>query len=598
MLVLRKNKLHKEPLLILLICFVLGIFAQDYFYWSEGNVFIVLIGSFFLLSLFFLKNFYVFKFRSILLGVLFFSLGIFSHFLHSQKPELPVLKGKENITFKMTKKLNSNEKNRRYEIIGWKDKELFKSVLSYPKSERELDFNHYYKAEVYINKLEKPYRDFQFDYAKYLSRKGIYFQSYLPNSISVGERNDLSFSEKIRQKRLNILAKIDQTSLDKRSREFMKGIILADRTEMDKATVRDFRNSGMMHILAISGTHMAIIFGVILLVLNFLFPPKFRRHKIVLALLLIWSFAVFIDFGNSVVRSCVMISAYYMFVLLQRKTDLLHSMAIAGFVILAANTNQLFEVGFQLSFVAVFGIYWFNQPILKYLPQPKNKFQNFMVNIFSISMSAQLATIPLLIYYFHQYSFISVIANLVIIPFAEIVIVFSLIMVILIGLSFNFLWIENLYNVVVKGTLKLIHFFGEVDFAMNEMLPMTLLEMVLLFSVLYFLRFMIKKMSIKSFSKVLYFLLVFIALRIMLNYRATKIEEVLVHEFFKENIVSAKEGGKVTFYISQNADQEKLKQYIIEPYLTSRRTKEFVVKVLPENISTIDINGKNYNVGQ
>lgn len=598
MIVLRKNKLHKEPLLILLVCFVLGIFAQDYFYWSEGNVFIVLIGSFFLLSLFFLKNFYVFRFRSNLLGILFFSLGIFSHFLHSQKPELPVLKGKENITFKMTKKLNSNEKNRRYEIIGWKDKELFKSVLSYPKSERELDFNHYYKAEVYINKLEKPYRDFQFDYAKYLSRKGIYFQSYLPNSIGVGERNDLSFSEKIRQKRLNILAKIDQTSLDKRSREFMKGIILADRTEMDKATVRDFRNSGMMHILAISGTHMAIIFGVILLVLNFLFPPKFRRHKIVLALLLIWSFAVFIDFGNSVVRSCVMISAYYMFVLLQRKTDLLHSMAIAGFVILAANTNQLFEVGFQLSFVAVFGIYWFNQPILKYLPQPKNKFQNFMVNIFSISMSAQLATIPLLIYYFHQYSFISVIANLVIIPFAEIVIVFSLIMVILIGLSFNFLWIENLYNVVVKGTLKLIHFFGEVDFAMNEMLPMTLLEMVLLFSVLYFLRFMIKKMSIKSFSKVLYFLLVFIALRIMLNYRATKIEEVLVHEFFKENIVSAKEGGKVTFYISQNADQEKLKQYIIEPYLTSRRTKEFVVKVLPENISTIDINGKNYNVGQ
>lgn len=487
MIVLRKNKLHKEPLLILLVCFVLGIFAQDYFYWSEGNVFIVLIGSFFLLSLFFLKNFYVFRFRSILLGILFFSLGIFSHFLHSQKPELPVLKGKENITFKMTKKLNSNEKNRRYEIIGWKDKELFKSVLSYPKSERELDFNHYYKAEVYINKLEKPYRDFQFDYAKYLSRKGIYFQSYLPNSIRVGERNDLSFSEKIRQKRLNILAKIDQTSLDKRSREFMKGIILADRTEMDKATVRDFRNSGMMHILAISGTHMAIIFGVILLVLNFLFPPKFRRHKIVLALLLIWSFAVFIDFGNSVVRSCVMISAYYMFVLLQRKTDLLHSMAIAGFVILAANTNQLFEVGFQLSFVAVFGIYWFNQPILKYLPQPKNKFQNFMVNIFSISMSAQLATIPLLIYYFHQYSFISVIANLVIIPFAEIVIVFSLIMVILIGLSFNFLWIENLYNVVVKGTLKLIHFFGEVDFAMNEMLPMTLLEMVLLFSVLYFL---------------------------------------------------------------------------------------------------------------
>ena len=523
---------------------------------------------------------------------------MFSHFLHSRKPELPQLKGKEIITFKMTKKLNGNEKNRRYEIIGWKNKKPFKSVLSFPKSENELDFNHHYRAEVYVNKLEKPYRDFQFDYGKYLSRKGIYFQSYLPNSAQIEKRKDLSFTEQIRQKRLSILTKIDHTSLDKRSREFMKGIILADRTEMDKATVRDFRNSGMMHILAISGTHMAIIFGVILLVLKFFFPPKFRRHKIVIALLLIWSFAVFIDFGNSVVRSCIMISAYYMFVLLQRKTDLLHSMAIAGFVILAFDTKQLFEVGFQLSFAAVFGIYWFNQPILKYLPQPKNKFQNFMVNIFSISISAQLATLPLVIYYFHQYSFISVIANLVIIPFAEIVIVFSLVMVILTAFSFHVFWIEKLYDVMVTGTLRLIHFFAEIDFAMNEMIPMTLLEMILLFCLLYFLRFTIKKITIKSVSKVLYFILVFAALRIMLNYRATKIREILVHEFFKENIVSAKEGKKVTFYISQNADQEKLKQYIIEPYLTSRRTKEYLIKVLPENILTIQLNGKYYNVGK
>ncbi len=516
------------------------------------------------------------------------------HSWHSTKPELPDLQSKDTLNFKITKKLNSNEKNRRYEIDAWKDKDQFKSILSFPKSEPELDFEHYYRGEVYVNKIEKPYSDFQFDYGKYLSRKGIYFQSYLPNSLQDAKREDLSFGEKIRQRRLETLTKIDQTSLKKRTREFAKGIILADRTEMDQETVRDFRDSGMMHILAISGTHMAIIFGVILFILNFIFPPKYKRYKIVMALLLIWSFAVFIDFGNSVVRSCVMISTYYTFILLQRKTDLLHSLALAALLILVSNSNQLFEVGFQLSFAAVFGIYWFNQPILKYLPKPKNNFQNFMANVFSISISAQLGTLPLVIYYFHQYSPISIIANLILIPFAELVIVFSLLMVILISSSLTFSWLNYLYDEIISFTLKVIHFFASADSVMQRMIPMTLLEVLVLYVLFYFLRFAIQRFNIKNVAKVFYFLLLFVALRFMLNYKSQKLSEVFVHQFFKEEIISVKNETEVIFYTPENANQEKIKQYIIEPYLTSRRTKKFSVVIVPTEISSINIEGKQF----
>ncbi|MDP2454313.1 MULTISPECIES: ComEC/Rec2 family competence protein [unclassified Kaistella] len=586
--------MHKQPLLILFVCFVLGIFFQDYLFLSDCTIYILLTGGFLSLFITVVKSFYFYKFRPVLFGFLAFVIGVFIHSLHSQKPELPLLKGKETITFKITKKLNSNDKNRRYEIDAWKDKAYFKSVLSFPKTEKELNYLHYYKGEVYVNQIEKPYSDFQFDYGKYLSRKGIYFQSYLPNSLQFAKREDLVFSEKVKQRRLETLAKIDHTNLQKRTREFAKGIILADRTEMDQETVRDFRDSGMMHILAISGTHMAIIFGVILLILNFVFPPKYRRYKIVLALLLIWSFAVFIDFGNSVVRSCIMISAYYTFILLQRKTDLLHSMALAGFIILFLNSNQLFEVGFQLSFAAVFGIYWFNQPILKYLPQPKNKFQNFMVNVLSISLSAQLGTIPLVIYYFHQYSAVSILANLVIIPFAEIVIVFSLLIVILISLNLNFSWLNVLYDELISFTLKVIHFFADADSFMQKMIPLTLLEVLLLYLLFYFLRFAIKKITIKNVAKVTYFVLIFVSLRFMLNYRAEKLDEVLVHQFFKEKIISVKEGSAVHFYCGENSNQEKIQQYIIGPYLTSRRTKNFTLTAIPKNISNIEIRGKQY----
>ncbi|QBO58068.1 ComE operon protein 3 [Chryseobacterium salivictor] len=590
--------MHKEPLFILFVCFVLGIFFQDYFLLSDVSIYILLISSALSVSLVAVKNFYFYKIRPVLFGFLAFTIGIFMHFHHSQKPELPVLKSKETITFKIIKKLNSNEKNRRYEIDAWKDEAHFKSVLSFPKTEKDLDFKHYYKGEVYINQIEKPYNDFQFDYGKYLSRKGIYFQSYLPNSFKFAQREDLLFAEKIKQRRLETLAKIDQTAIKKRSREFAKGIILADRTEMDQETVRDFRDSGTMHILAISGTHMAIIFGVILLILNFIFPPKYRRPKILLALILIWSFAIFIDFGNSVVRSCVMISVYYTFILLQRKTDLLHSMALAGFVILLLNSNQLFEVGFQLSFAAVFGIYWFNQPILKYLPKARNKFQNFMLNILSISLSAQLGTVPLVIYYFHQYSAVSIVANLVIIPFAEIVIVFSLLMVILISLSIDFSWLNSMYDELITFTLKGIHFFGDADSLMHRMIPLTLLEVLLLYLLFYFLRFSIQKLTIKNVSMVIYFALVFVSLRAMLNYKAEKSDEVLVHQFFKEKVISVKERNSVVFYSSENADQEKIKQYIIEPYLTSRRTKNYSVVFIPRNISSAEFQKQKHEVAR
>ena len=588
--------MQKQPLLILCICFILGIFFQDYVTWKSSEIYLFLIISLFSLGLFLVKNFLFYRLRPVSLCLLFFSFGIFLHLLNSEKPKLPELKTKENVIFKITKKLNSNQKSRRYEIEAWKGNSAFKSVLSLPKSEKEFDFLHYYKAEVYINKIEKPYSDFQFDYAKYLARKDIFFQIYLPNSYQSSKREDLSIAEKIRQKRLETLVKIDASDLSKPSREFTKGIILADRTEMDKEIVQDFSKSGLVHILAISGSHMAIIFWLILLILNPVFPARLINYKIVISLLLIWSFAIFIDYGSSVVRSCVMISAYYLFILLQRKTDVLHSMALAAFAILIFDTNQVFDVGFQLSFLAVFGICWLNQPLLKYLPKPNNNFQNFLVNVISISISAQLATLPLVIYYFHQYSFISIIANLVVIPFSEILIIFALLMTFLNAFSLQFSFLNLIYDFCVSYTLKVIHFFATIEFAFYKTIPFTLLEAVVVFIIIYFLRFLIVKFNGKNMLRVAYFLLLFIVLRVVLNFKAKEIDEVLIHQYFKEKVISVKNQDKVQFIMHENLNRDKIEQYVIEPYLTSRRTKNFEVIEIAKSIDQIKIGGVKYDL--
>ena len=591
--------MNKQPLLILWICFIFGILISEKLSLSTALVNVFLSFSFLFLVFSFLKIHFFFKIKDFVLSIFFLGLGVFAHELHNKEQVLPNFPSSSEVVFTLDKKLNSNEKNKRYEVKILKVNEKSVDlglVLSVPKEEKELDFKHFYKAEIYLNKVKANAQDFGFDYQKYLGRKQIYFQGYAPNSFQVAEKENLTLSEKIKQKRLEVLQNIDQAKLSEKSKEFTKGIILADRTEMDRETVEDFSKSGLVHILAISGSHMAIIFWLILLLLKPIFPANFRNVPIVISLIFIWLFAIFIDFGSSVIRSCIMITAYYFYVLLQRKPDLLHAMAISGLAILIFDTNQLFDVGFQLSFIAVFGIFWLNEPILKYLPKPKNTVQNFLVNVVSISIAAQVATLPLVIYYFHQYSLISVIANLVVIPFSEVIIIFALLMTILLGFGFDISWLNALYDSGVQLVLKVIHFFASLDVFFFKNIPMHWSEVIVLFSMIYFLRRFLTRHHLKSLIKVGFLVILFLMLRIGFNYYENSQSEILVHEFFKEKIISVKEKDKVVFFVKNSKNLEKQKKYIIEPYLVARRVNDFKIVFVPQNVKFLVINEKNYSV--
>ena len=591
--------MNKQPLLILWICFIFGILISEKLSLSTALVNVFLSFSFLFLVFSFLKIHFFFKIKDFVLSIFFLGLGVFAHELHNKEQVLPNFPNSSEVVFTLDKKLNSNEKNKRYEVKILKVNEKSVDlglVLSVPKEEKELDFKHFYKAEIYLNKVKANAQDFGFDYQKYLGRKQIYFQGYAPNSFQVAEKENLTLSEKIKQKRLEVLQNIDQAKLSEKSKEFTKGIILADRTEMDRETVEDFSKSGLVHILAISGSHMAIIFWLILLLLKPIFPANFRNVPIVISLIFIWLFAIFIDFGSSVIRSCIMITAYYFYVLLQRKPDLLHAMAISGLAILIFDTNQLFDVGFQLSFIAVFGIFWLNEPILKYLPKPKNTVQNFLVNVVSISIAAQLATLPLVIYYFHQYSLISVIANLVVIPFSEVIIIFALLMTILLGFGLEISWLNTLYDSGVQLVLKVIHFFASLDVFFFKNIPMHWSEVIVLFSMIYFLRRFLTRHHLKSLIKVGFLVILFLMLRIGFNYYENSQSEILVHEFFKEKIISVKEKDKVVFFVKNSKNLEKQKKYIIEPYLVARRVNDFKIIFVPQNVKFLVINEKKYSV--
>ena len=573
--------MNKQPLLLMLLCYVLGIFFCDLIPTSiHQTVFLMSFALVFTMLSFF-KVKILKELKNYSLGFLFFSVGVFSHYWHSKKSEIPNFQGKQTVVFQINKKLNSNKKYRKYEVLAKAEGNEINAILYVPKEEKQLDFKNYYQTKVYINKVESPKNDFQFDYAKYLARKGIYYQSFATDEILEAPKKTLTISEKIRQERLEILNTIDGSKLPKREREFLKGIILADRTEMDAEMVSDFSKSGLVHFLAISGTHLAIIFWLILYLLKPIFPAKFRKIPIVLSLLFIWSFTIFIDYGSSVVRSCLMITAYYSFVLLQRKPDLLHAMAIAGFAILIFDTHQVFDVGFQLSFVAVFGIFWLNTPILKNLPRPKNKIQDFLFNVVSMSLAAQIATLPLVIFYFHQYSFLSIVANVIIVPFSEIIIIFSLLMTVLFAFKLEFSWLSFIYEKLVDFLLKSIHFFADQDWFFIKNIPLNWVELIILFVVIFLLRGLFLHQS-KTMLRFLGIALLFFMVRIIVDFYQFKKTETLVVENFNQKTIIQKEGNRAIFWVDKKSNNEMLKRSIIEPYITSRRIERYEIKVDPK----------------
>lgn len=588
--------LDRQPLLILVISFILGIFFQDKFSFEQNSILIILLFSFLFFGLLFLRNQILFKLRNVFLVSLFFGLGISFHFYNQLNDGKFNLKTNETIVFKVSKKLNSNEKYKKYEVFAEVENQSFKAIVSVEKDHKELDFNHYYKAKAYIVQPKSPEHDFQFDYSKYLQRKNIYYQCFINGEISSVTRNDLSFSEKIKQKRLETLQKIDDSKMNFRSREFLKGIILADRTEIDSETVQDFNRSGLVHFLAISGTHIVVIFGMFYFLMMRFSSVKFKKYAIIISLIFIWIFAVFIGFGNSVVRSCIMISVYFIYVLLQRKPDLLHSMALSAFIILMIDTQQIFDVGFQLSFLAVFGIYWLNQPILKYLPRQDNYFKKLIYNTISISIAAQLATLPLVLYYFHQFSLISILANFFIVPFSELIIVFSFLMTALIGFNLDFAIVNLIYDFVIQILLKIIHWFAGFDNVFFENIPLNLTEVFALFGIVYFLRFLLNKISLKNISNLILAVFVFLIVRISFNVFENQRDDFLVHHYKKETIISIKKGNRVEFWLSSNKDKSKIQQYIINPYLSSRRIKNIEVKNIPTSARMVKFNNQIYQL--
>lgn len=275
------------------------------------------------------------------------------------------------------------------------------------------------KAELLaIDSKKYPY---VFNYKEYLSKKRIHHQFIIDSNDIISYKqntrfNIWQFTHQIKQKLMNTLRfniKNDE------SYEMATALLLGERADIDSEIMSNYSKTGTIHIISVSGLHVGIIYIVLLHVINFL--PVIRKLiiKTSLIILLIWMYACLTGLPASVIRSALMISFLCIGKAINNRTNPMNHIAASALLIITINTNYLFDIGFQLSYLAVIGIVYLQKPIYN-LYLPKTYIDKYIWLTFSVSIAAQLFTLPLCLYYFHQFPNYFLFANLLAIPLSSI----------------------------------------------------------------------------------------------------------------------------------------------------------------------------------
>lgn len=228
----------------------------------------------------------------------------------------------------------------------------------------------------------------------------------------------------------------------------ISAMTIGDKSALDQDTKEAFSISGASHILAISGLHIGILFQIFILLLG---KGKGSYVRLSSSLMAIWGYAVIIGLPTSVVRAAIMISIYVFCRMLHRDALTINSLSLAYLIILIANPQDLYDISFQMSFLAVLSIVLFYPIFCDFIPKAwkRHSFLQSLWNLAAISLSAQIGTMPVIVYYFGRISCYSLLTNFIAIPYATIVIYGSLLVFALMPLTQIQVFVAHLLSTVV-----------------------------------------------------------------------------------------------------------------------------------------------------
>lgn len=582
-------RLYDFPIIRILLFFILGIVLCYYFPLRIEIVFyslIVLIVIFGLVHFKEKNNFEPNKKFGITLYTTFLVLGYFTNTIHTDTTfknhysHFESLYQKQNdfVLIIRDKLRNTQKYNRYYAQIESVNSKPYqgKILLNIQKNDNtsNLVSGTRIKVKSSLIKNFKTNNPNQFDYNKYLETKNIYAQVFVKNDALFVNQTPIKdlyyYASKFRN---TISENLTKSNFKKEELAVVMALILGQQQDISPEVIRDYQFAGAVHILSVSGLHV----GFILIFVTFLLKsfPNTRRYntiRLIITLTLLWLFTIIAGLAPSVVRAATMFSFVAIGMYLNRHTNKYHTIAASLFIILLFEPHFLFDVGFQLSYLALFFIIWV-QPLLKGIWEPKNKTMIYFWEILTVSFAAQIGTLPLSLYYFHQFPGLFFITNLVLIPCMSIIMILGVLLVILAYFNYAPFFLLTIVEKSISFTNLFIKKIASIESFIIQNIPFSLSLLILSFIsiivwVLFFKAPNFKKLTLSLASIILFQLGL-----IYTFYNSFEKDELIIYSVSKNNLITIRKGKNISLYESYKMQKDDYAYKTIQSYATANFLK-------------------------
>jgi competence protein ComEC len=315
-----------------------------------------------------------------------------------------------------------------------------------------------------LKPIPRPLNPGQFNYSKYMETLGIYDQIQFKNRrILMKTVGSITLKGQAEGLRNYLLEKLKQTSLGFDERAIIQALVLGQKKDINKDLYSSYAKAGAVHILAVSGLHVGILYFILTFILSFTNRLKWGNFiQSFLIIFCLWFFAFVTGLSPSVTRAVTMFSIFAIAKNINRESSTINNLFLSFFLLILINPLWLFHVGFQLSYLAVFSIIVV-QPKLSRYYRPRFYIDKLFWGIFTVSIAAQLGVLPLSIYYFHQFPGLFFITNLVVLPVIGILLGGGILLLIL--SVFNFLpdQFAETYNFLIKSLNAFINWVANQE---------------------------------------------------------------------------------------------------------------------------------------
>ena len=306
--------------------------------------------------------------------------------------------------------------------------------------------------------MENEGNPFEFDYCGYLHHQNIGYRIFLKEnqfgflqgcSLMNLQRRALIFRQKL-------IETLYRSGIGREEVHLIASISFGARDDVDRETIQSFTNTGVIHVLAVSGMNVGLIYVILDSLLRFLKSWRLGSHlHLSIVLAGIWAYALITGMSPSILRAATMFSFVLIGTALRRNSNIFNSLTVSAFLLIAYDPSMMRDAGFQLSYAAVLAIVLI-QPTVFGLIRIKNSIFNKIWELLSVTIAAQFGTLPFTLYYFHQFPVYFWLANLVVIPLVTLILYLSFVV-----LFFSLLsgFVTKVLAFVLDLSVRLVLFF-------------------------------------------------------------------------------------------------------------------------------------------